>query len=317
MPRSRSTLVWSRLVPLALLPGCLVAFNDYPLGERGSAGAASVGSGAGGTPSSSTAGSGGGVDVDVAVPPPPANSSGNAGALGGSSATAGSGVGGSSPSGGGAEETSGGSGEQPSVGGAAPDVDPYLLDDFEDGDERIFEQQGRRGAWFVKNDGSGKQAPAPGDKALPSEFMLVRNGSTRGMHTSGGPFETGGATLGTTLAATDSGTTPYDLSVYRGLKLWVRSNAMSPAAAREVRLNLVTPATSPGGGCTVCGDHWGFVIPLTSKWVQVDVAFADVRQQGSGRPRLTTADLTSVTSLELQFPAKVSFDFWIDDIELY
>jgi hypothetical protein len=306
--RPTISLFWSRLAPLSLLPGCLVAFNDYPLGELGVGGAA--GASSGGAPavvagSSSTAG---GVDtLPVAT-----------GGSGGTNATVpagGTDAGGSSsmPSGGAADQL-GGAAEVASAGAFASEVSPYVLDDFEDGDEAIYEHQGRRGTWFVLNDGTASQTPEPGSSVLPSAFQLVRSGSTRGMHTSGGPFDTWGASLGTTLASVNGEPSAYDLSMFQGLKFWVRSNTMSQSAAKEVRLSLLTTASGKVGSCTAC---FGITVPLTSKWVQIEVPFASITQGGFGRPGPSKADLQAITSLQFQFPDNVSFDFWLDDIELY
>lgn len=332
--RSKLFVVWYRLAPAALLTGCLVTFNDYPEGDialrpglggsSGTAGTASdlgaqSGSGAsGGSETGAVSGSGGGSSGGGA---------GSAPALGGSD-VGGTDTGGTAPidvggttgdAGASAEAGAGasaGGGASGGVGGALMvDDNPYLIDNFEDGDDLIFERQGRRGAWFVLNDGKGTQTPEVGAKVLPGAFMLSRNGSERGMHTSGGPFQTWGALIGTTLA--DDST--YDLTPYKGLKLWVRSNSTAPTAAKQVRLNFVTPATTSGSSCKTCGDHFGFDIPLTSKWVQVEVAFSKLKQSSSGigPPRPTAVDLKSVTALQFQFPQAVSFDFWLDDIELY
>jgi Carbohydrate binding domain (family 11) len=300
---------WSRsrfvpLAPLALLPGCLVAFNDYPRGDwasEGSSGAVTAGT---------TAASGSGGELQVT--PSAGTSSGGSLASGGS---AGSDVGGSSmPSDGGADPQAGGPDQ---TGGTTSVLNPNLIDDFEDGDELILEQQGRKGSWFISNDGTGPQTPDAGAQVLPSAFMLVRSGSTRGLHTSGGPFETWGAIVGTTLASIGDEPAPYDLSMFQGIRLWVRSSSMSPAAAKEVRLDLPTPATTKGGACMSCGDHFGIRVPLTAKWTQIEVPFANLKQTGFGRPLLVRPDLKAVTSLQFQFPENVSFDLWLDDVELY
>jgi len=310
VPRSTFFLVCSRVLPVALLTGCLVTFNDYPEGDIGAgnltAGAGNIaGADAGSMSAAGSATAGSGV-----------------GAIGGTDA---GGSGGSTPVDvGGTTSEAGASDDTPSAGAPPTDADPNMIDDFEDGDELIFERQGRKGAWFVTNDGKGMQTPEAGAAALPSAFVLTRDGSARGMHTAGGPFQTWGAMIGTTLAADGDKESSYDLSGYQGLKLWVRSNSVAPAAAKQVRLNLVTPATSSNmgsGSCLPCGDHWGADIPLTSKWVLIDVPFADLDQGGGfGGPRppmIMMPDLTSVTSLQFQFPQGVTFDLWLDDIQLY
>ena len=313
MPRSPSLFTWSRLAPLALLSGCLVTFNDYPAGDLTSTGA----TGGGGTLSLSGSGpESGGPAGGSTSGGSPTSTGGNAGSI----AAGGTDVAGSQTVGVGGTMMAPVGGSPADSGGAAAEVDPNMIDDFEDGDGLILEQQGRKGAWFVQNDGSGMQTPEAGAAALPSEFVLVRGASTRGMHTSGGPFDSWGAVIGTPLASSGSAAAPYDLSGYQGLKLWVRSNSAAPGTAKEVRLNFVTTATTTamGGNCgTPCGDHLGAVIPLTSKWVQITVPFSSLKQTGIARPRATLADLASATSLQFLFPDNVSFDLWLDDIALY
>src|SRR3954470_5775003 len=54
--RSVSTFAWSRALPLLALPGCLVSFNDYPLGDPQVAPASSAGETADVGPANSTLG---------------------------------------------------------------------------------------------------------------------------------------------------------------------------------------------------------------------------------------------------------------------
>jgi hypothetical protein len=274
--------LWSRLAPLALLPGCLVSFNDYPLGELKDAAQGGTG--------------GGGASSD--------------GGKSGSSAAG-------TETNGGASMTEGGA--DGSAAGASPlaSIDPNLIDDFEDGDERIAEVAGRSGSWYAGNDGKGMQTPASEQLLVPSLLNPARGESRRAAHTFGGPFQTWGALVGTSLAGSGEQPAPYDLSHHSGIRLWVRSGASSPYAARQVRLNLPTPATNQGGACTLCNDHFGADIPLTSKWAQVNVPFSSLKQAGYGMPRLNSPDLKQVLSLQLMFPKGVSFDLWVDDLELY
>jgi len=203
--------------------------------------------------------------------------------------------------------------------GGAPSTSDSVsaFDDFEHEDDVIFELDGRKGNWYVSNDGRGMQTPRAGAELLPSPIEPARESSTHALHTFGGPFFTWGALIGASLDPDGA----YDLTGYRGIRLWVRSGAptsgpVGPGAAKQVRLNFTTAATIAGGSCTVCNDHFGADVPLTAQWVQVDVPLASVKQTGFGRPQVAL-DLTAVVDLQLTFPANVSFDLWVDDIELY
>ena len=257
--RSPPSLCWSFAVLLLALPGCLVSFNDYPLGDLQPEAVASGGRGAGGS-----------------------------------------------------------FGTLPSGGAPAAVLgNTLVVDDFEDGNASILEQQGRSGAWYVANDGRATQTPREGMQLLPSPLTPARGRSAHGAHTFGGPFPTWGALIGVPFAASGSEQVAYDLSDYEGLRLWVRSGTTGPGAATKVRVNLRTPATIMGQGCSVCGDHFGADVPLTPQWVQVDIPWVSLKQVGFGQPLLTTPDLAHAMGIDLLFVTGVSFDLWIDDVELY
>ena len=209
-----------------------------------------------------------------------------------------------------------------SADAGAPDVTgptdtSLVIDDFEDGDADILRQQGRTGAWYVANDRGGMQTPPDGMQLLPSALLPARSGSARGAHTFGGPFPTWGALVGFPFVANGPAGTPYDLSGYKGVRLWLRSGATAAFAAKQVRFSLRTPATVPGGGCTMCNDHFSAVIPLTAQWARVELPFASLKQAGYGRPVVASLDLAHALGIELIFAQNVSFDLWIDDVELY
>lgn len=268
--RSTRSLISSGAALLLALPGCLVSFNDYPLGDPQAQPVSSGGSGADG-----------GTSVLL----------GAGRATGGSSAVAGAPV--------------------------AALVSRLVVDDFEDGNAAILEQEGRSGAWYVANDGRAMQTPRQGMLLLPSPLNPPRGGSAHGAHTFGGPFPSWGALIGIPFASRANEQVAYDLSGYEGVRLWVRSGTMAPGAANKVRFNLRTPATVVGGPCTLCSDHFGADVPLTSQWVHIDLPFASLKQVGFGQPTLTTPDLAHAMGIDLLFVTGVSFDLWIDDVELY
>jgi hypothetical protein len=258
----------------------LVSFSDYPLGDiEGAAGTVAV--------AGSSAGSGGARGGSESAQPK-AGTPSNAGS---------NGEGGAS--------------------GTVP-VAENLVDDFQDADAEILEQHGRSGSWYVGNDGRGMQTPRIDQPLVPSMLDAPRGASTRAIHTFGGPFSEWGALIGTSLASDGGRGLEYDLSGYRGIRLWVRSGSTSLNSAKSVRLSLPAPITNEGSGaCTVCNDHFGFDVPLTGQWALVDVPFSSLKQSGRGRPAPPSPDLERVTSLQLGFGADVAFDLWVDDIELY
>jgi hypothetical protein len=253
---------------LFALTGCLVSFNDYPLGDPRADTEAGAGNGG------SSAGSGG----------LPASGSGTGGKATGGSST----------------------------GVSAREL---MIDDFEDGNQAILQQQGRNGFWYISNDGQGMQTPGADAPFTPSALVPARAGSGHGAHTYGGPFSSWGALIGAAFVSNAGTRAPYDLSAYRGFRLWLRSGGMLPAAANKVRFNLLTSATIVGG--TLCNDHFGADIPLTSSWTQIQVPFATLKQIGFGSPMGASVDTTHALGLELLFTTNVAFDLWLDDVELY
>lgn len=270
------------LFPL-LLPGCLVSFNDYPLGDPNAA--------------TATSGSGGSTSQGGQSVLPKAGSE-------------------AMPSGG---STAGPEGGSADPGGGSTAIGPslHLVDDFEDGDRAIFPQEGRSGNWYGANDGKGTQTPAGLEDFVPSLLSPARNGSERAAHTFGGPFSVWGAVFGTAFASNGSKDLPYDATKYQGLKFWVRSGATSASAAKQVRVNLTTTPTNMGGGCTLCNDHFGRDVPLTPNWTQITLQFSSIKQDGWGRPQLPAPDLEQLVAIQFLFAANTTFDFWLDDIELY
>jgi hypothetical protein len=287
-------LACCRALLLLALPGCLVSFNDYPLGDPQSAPSSSGGKSAtstGGKASSAESGGGGVSSGGTSVFPSSGSSM----------------VG----------ENDAGSPDPGTGGSSTVGPNPLLIDDFEDGDAAILVLQGRSGSWYVANDGKGQQTPPSGMPLAPSTLAPSRGASAHGAHTFGGPFLTWGALIGTTLASSGDSGVAYDVSSHQGVRLWVRYGGAFPNPAKQVRLNLRTPATITGGSCTVCSDHFGAAIPLTAQWVQVEVPFTGLKQTGYGRPLLGSPDLKRAMGIELLFPVNVAFDLWIDDVEFY
>lgn len=280
---------WYRVVPLVLLPGCLVSFNDYPLESTPSAGATSS-QGGGGVSAGGKAPSAG-----TAGRPPQGGSSGSAGE----------------------PNAEAGSDSVPTEGGAGPiSLGPEtLIDDFEDSDAGIVEHAGRSGSWYAGNDGQGMQTPGNGLALVPTLLQMPRGDSRRAVHTSGGPFQQWGALIGTALASQGDQGVPYDITPYDGVRFWVRSQPFGPGFTSTVRVNLPTPNTNDG--CSVCGDHFGADIPLTSQWVQHEVRFSEMDQEGWGMPQLNSHDRQNVTALQFAFPEDVRFDLWVDDVEFF
>jgi hypothetical protein len=199
-----------------------------------------------------------------------------------------------------------------------PPLLPLLIDDLEDGDTLTGPVLGGRGGWYVVNDGSGAQFPAP--CAMPSpEPNPLRPGKWE-MRTYGAYFspQPGGfANLGLALRSSRAGTCtgPVDASAYVGVKFWAHGSGF-------VRFSIATVVTNPlgdGGSCTEnCYDAHGAVIEL-SDGESVHLKFDSLVQEGWGTPvpfdrsQILGFQWTPKASSSVVAPASC-FDFWIDDV---
>jgi hypothetical protein len=214
-------------------------------------------------------------------------------------------------------------------------VDDTLIDDFEDGDGLIAPIGRRNGGWFVFNDGSGTQTPAPGTPVVPevldtsAQFMLHTTGT--GFAPQGTVLPDGtsafGAGVGASLVfdATTGKIAPYDASQYGGIQ-FTFSTKSSPDLALIVSFLIGTSATTPvdlGGTCTEgCFDDFGFVgfVPPGEFTFSGGFDWGALRQQGFGTP--ATFDPATILNVKwiVAFPnfgqsaASDSFDFRLDDV---
>jgi hypothetical protein len=250
--------------------------------------------------------------------------SGSGGSDGGSKQTGGSKTGGSGGM------TSAGMGGSGGMGGMMPTncmpgvADPLRpeIDNLEDGDPGILPNAGRRGGWYVYNDGTGSQMPAPVPGMPPLHELGGAAGTSYAIHTRGGPFTIFGAGLGIVPnGVPDKPPCAYDVRPQDGLRFWARG--MNANMLLRVSLPTVaTQAPMQGGSCmemmqgvTTCGDHYGLDFPLTSNWQQVEISWDELAQNGWGQVR--PLDLEHVVNIEFTVVRNVEFDFWIDQVTFY
>jgi hypothetical protein len=102
-----------------------------------------------------------------------------------------------------------------------------IISTFEDGTGSVMQVAGRGGGFYMFNDMTGTQTPAPG--ALPDAKPVTRCESKFALCMSGSGFTTWGAGLGTDFAPTTAaagGTATkmtYDASKYTGVSFWART----------------------------------------------------------------------------------------------
>lgn len=189
----------------------------------------------------------------------------------------------------------------------------FLVDDFEDGDVLLDRSAGLLGSWYVENDGTGRQSPAPGDGALDSLLAEpgAPNSQAHALHTSVSGFEDWGAFVGVRLNAGQRGTCTVDLAASVGLSFQARGSG-------DVRVNFGTPRTTPvsdGGECgaDACSD-FGAIVTLRSEWRGYELRFDELTQP----PWAAMADWDPERAVRLSFWAEQSdLDLWLDELRFF
>jgi len=200
-------------------------------------------------------------------------------------------------------------------GRVVPPSDVGLLDDFEDGDNRLFKGFQREGWWFsAADDTGGTIVPDKGKfepAALPAAEASADNHYAGHFAASG--FKDWGAVWATTLSFADEGIRcPWNASRFEALRFRAKGNA-------TVTVRFAMPETLPkefGGQCeSRCYDFHARKLTFTDAWTEYVVRF-DRLQQGGWGPEVR---FDPRTLLALQFAIDGNtppVDFWVDDLEL-
>ncbi len=250
--------------------------------------------------------------------------SGTGGSGTGSSSSGGSGTGGA-PSGG---SSSGGGVNVNCVKGAAF-KSATLIDDFEDGENKVLGDDMRGGYWYVFNDNAehaqtpGKQTPAPVVDAYMPEAITGAPGNTFAFHSTGDAlFTSWGAGVGVSFV--DGGQLwkcPYDLTAASGISFKYKSNA---AVTFKVPTRETIPDTAHGEctAGTACFNQYSATVPAAADWTVATVKFTDLAVNpgwgwgADGAPRAPTFNKASVTELQWTIKEATAFDFWLDDVKI-
>jgi hypothetical protein len=303
------------LVTCLSLTGCLVSFEDYPLSAlgRGGASTSTSGSDAGGE-AAGASGPGGSAAGDLALGGSATGGTATGGSAAGGDAAGGSATGGDNSAG------SAGSGGVPAggsatggTGGSSTPPSELLIDDFEDGDSQVALVAGRNGSWFVSNDGTAQQAPAPAAPTLPSLLAPPRGASTRALHTTGAGFTTWGAMVGANFVVTGATAMPYDISSHQGLTFTAKIGKLT--SVKQVRVSIRNYDTLYA--CTTCGDHFGATATMGDTFTTIQVPFSSFKQQGWGRPLVPSFATNKTYAFTFVWAAHQTFDVWIDDVAFY
>jgi hypothetical protein len=207
-----------------------------------------------------------------------------------------------------------------------------LIDDMEDGDERlpVPPRDGRNGRWNSYNDGSPCAAQWPSAKGFFKMSLitpLARESSAYAARTYGQGFQAAPSGGWAAMELSFKGDSPlpdagdaglltenYDAHAYLGITFYGRIGADTQT---EVRVNLATPQTLPQGGtCVVCYDSFGDTITLSSDWRQYILPFGELQQRGFG-DAVPFFDASHIYTVTFAFAGPSPFDLWIDDIAFY
>jgi hypothetical protein len=237
----------------------------------------------------------------------------------GGSGAGGSGAGGSGMGGSGAGGSGAGGTGNPM--GSVTIAGEDMLDDMDDGNSGILEQGDRIGYWYAYNDKTpgGMQTPADG-----AEFTMEDcgfNGRGKCAHVKGSGFKEyagfGFDLKNTGVAKRET----YDLSAYKGVAFWVKSNVafkFSIALAGVIDVaegGTCTPPAMPNPREDCYDTHGKAILRPTGEWQQIVVPFTDLKQPGYGK--VVPWDPKQVMSIQFDFGGGVSFDIHVDEIGLY
>jgi endoglucanase len=184
-----------------------------------------------------------------------------------------------------------------------------LIDDMEDGDNKIDATAGRGGYWW-------KSADSMGSEIGPADFVPELSPDTGNMafHAFGNTVEVGGDdNWGVQFGADFSQTPGYDASKYVGIRFRAKAG---PGSASTIRFKVADVNTHPKmGKCTSCWNHFGRDINLSEEWREYEFMFAALEQAPHwGDPRPPSVTPAKLYGFDFQVSPGKKFDVWIDDL---
>jgi hypothetical protein len=190
-----------------------------------------------------------------------------------------------------------------------------LIDDGEDGDNRLLSRGGRGGYWYTFRDKLGTTV-SPAIEQDGGHFTMSPGGRDsryaarfHGKVGTGTPLFAG---MGVNLTEPKG---PYDASGYAGIAFWARTG---PGSTGKVRVKIPDVNTDPQGGvCAECFNDFGADVTLTPEWKQYVFPWPALKQMpGWGVPR--KPQITAAQLYGIQFQVNVPgarYDVQIDDLK--
>ncbi|HET7538742.1 MAG TPA: carbohydrate binding domain-containing protein [Polyangiaceae bacterium] len=196
----------------------------------------------------------------------------------------------------------------------SPTSQDSRVEDFEDGDNRLFGGFEREGYWYSATDHTPDSRIFPADGAfkaseLPAVEATVDNRMAG--HFSAQGQKDWGAVWGTTLRhVADSAKCSLNAGHFAGLRFRARGKG-----SVRVRFGMPeTVASEYGGRCSErCWDVHELALHLTEDWQSREVRWDQLQQEGWGK----SVHFDPKRLLGIEFAAKpdnLPADFWIDDL---
>lgn len=214
--------------------------------------------------------------------------------------------------------------------GTTPE-DALLLDDFEDGDAQIL-GNGLHGNWYAYDDMTdGSQTPSWDESTgwLPEVGGIDEDGFA--LHAVGSGYTEWGSGQGMSFIwdASKSQECLFDATNFDGVSFWIKGEVDgSESAAIEadrgvIKLGFQEVDVVPqalGGECDEdegsCYDWHKVRITPTECWQRISIPFEDFAQDDWGVDG-GELDLDKILNFNLEIAQGHSYDYWLDDLELW
>ncbi len=176
-----------------------------------------------------------------------------------------------------------------------------FIDDFEDGNDSILANEGRRGFWrWVRDTDASGTAPA----LLPIPRAQGSGTNRMGLHIKGDRLLDWGANIEFSFQPSC-----YDASAYAGLSFEAKGPGRIYLAPRQIE----TIPVDNGGLCQKdCYNVHVKKIDLDGSFRTYEVRWNQVDQRGYGRPALDPRRLHSIAFMVR--PEDTPYDLWIDQV---
>jgi hypothetical protein len=211
------------------------------------------------------------------------------------------------------------------VPSATPPPDPAIIDDFEDGNNRILLRGGRTGYWFTSASDPADDTFTITDATKPTTWVLApdpagdANDTKKAAHVVATGISddiTSHAEVGVNFINPPSGESNVEYpeaAGYLGIAFRARigEDAYDDAADNEQWIRFALPLSTTEAD----SDHYTKDFLVTEEWTEYFVQWADADfiQQGFGEAVEFDAAKATALQFKLINPA-TGFDLWVDDI---